>query len=211
MTRLVLVRHGETVWHGENRYAGTTDVALTDRGWDQARQLADWARTAGLAAVWASTLSRATLTASLCAEAGGTELRIDPRLRELDFGDAEGLTSAEMTQRFPEALDAFRSDPVARHLPGGEHPADAAQRFTQCLHDIAADQPDGRVLVVAHTTAIRLTLCKILGIPLREYRRLFPFVRNCSLTEIELRDGQFSVIEFNTPLDRADFRVSVTD
>ena len=61
-TRLVLVRHGETVWHQENRYAGTTDVALTDRGWEQARQLADWARTAGLAGIWASTLSRVAST-----------------------------------------------------------------------------------------------------------------------------------------------------
>lgn len=211
MTRLVLVRHGETVWHLENRYAGTTDVALTERGWGQARQLADWSRTAGLAAIWGSTLSRARLTASLCADASGIELQVDPRLRELDFGDAEGLTSAEMTEQFPEALDAFRADPVARHLPGGEHPAEAAERFIQCLHDIAEQQPDGRVLVVAHTTAIRLALCQILGTPLREYRRLFPFVRNCSLTEVELRDGQFSVMEFNTPIDRADFRVSVTD
>ena len=200
MTRLVLVRHGETVWHQENRYAGTTDVALTDRGWEQARQLADWARTAGLAGIWASTLSRARLTASLCAEASGITLQVDERLRELDFGDAEGLTSAEMTAQFPEALDAFRADPVGRHLPGGEHPADAAERFTGCLRDIAAEHPDGRVLVVAHTTAIRLALCQILGVPLSEYRRLFPFVRNCSLTELGLDDGQFSVVEFNTPL-----------
>ena len=200
MTRLVLVRHGETIWHGENRYAGTTDVALTDRGWEQARELAEWARTADLTAVWASTLSRARSTASLCAEATGLTLQVDDRLRELDFGDGEGLTRAEMTAQFPEALDAFRTDPVSRHLPGGEHPADAAERFTRCLRDIAATNPDGRVLVVAHTTAIRLALCQIMGIPLREYRRLFPFVRNCSLTELRLHEGQFSVMEFNSPL-----------
>lgn len=211
MTRLVLVRHGETEWHRENRYAGTSDVALTERGWDQAHQLAAWSRTAGLAAIWASTLSRARLTASLCAETSRVALQVDERLRELDFGDAEGLTSAEMTEQFPEALDAFREDPVGRHLPGGEHPREAAQRFTACLHDIAAGHPDGRILVVAHTTAIRLALCQILEVPLREYRRLFPFVRNCSLTEIGLSEGQFSIMEFNTPLDRADYRVADAD
>ena len=205
MTHLVLVRHGETVWHGENRYAGVSDVALTDRGWEQAGQLSDWSRTADLTAIWASTLSRAQLTASVCAKASGVPLHLDERLQELDFGDGEGLTAAEMTEQFPEALQAFRADPVGRHLPGGEDPTAAARRFTACLHDIAARHPDGRVLVVAHTTAIRLALCQFIGAPLREYRRLFPFVRNCSLTEIRLVGDQISIMEFNTPLDRAAF------
>jgi broad specificity phosphatase PhoE len=59
MTDVLLVRHGETVWHAENRYAGTTDVALTDHGREQARALGGWARDAGLSALWCSPLSRA--------------------------------------------------------------------------------------------------------------------------------------------------------
>lgn len=203
MTRLVLVRHGETVWHGENRYAGISDVELTPRGLAQGRQLAEWAATARLDGVWTSDLTRARLTATACAEAGGIPLEVDPRLRELDFGDGEGLTTDDMTRQFPEALDAFRADPVGAHLPGGEDPVDAAERFTECLATIAQRHPDGRVLVVAHTTAIRLALCRLIGIPLREYRRLFPFVRNCALTELRLQDGQVSVLEFNTPVERA--------
>ena len=74
MTYLVLVRHGETVWHAENRYAGISDIALTTRGLEQAAQLAAWARTARLSAVWASTLSRAQLTAAACAEVAGTPM-----------------------------------------------------------------------------------------------------------------------------------------
>ena len=69
MTDLVLVRHGETVWHAENRYAGVSDVALTPRGEEQAARLARWARTAGLVAVWSSPLSRARRTAQGCAGA----------------------------------------------------------------------------------------------------------------------------------------------
>ncbi|MGS2615486.1 histidine phosphatase family protein [Micromonospora sp. LZ34] len=202
MTTLVLVRHGETVWHADNRYAGVSDISLTARGHDQAAQLAAWAATAGLSAVWTSTLSRAQLTAAPCAEAAGTPLWADERLRELDFGDGEGLTRAEMREQFPEALDAFHADPVADHLPGGEDPAHAAQRFTACLCDIAAEHPDGRVLVVAHTTAIRLALCQLLRVPLREYRRLFPFVRNCALTEIRLDGDRVAVLEFNAPIAR---------
>ncbi|GAA2595742.1 histidine phosphatase family protein [Actinomadura fulvescens] len=201
MTRLVLVRHGETTWHAENRYAGVTDVPLTPRGLDQARRLADWARTAGLAAVWSSDLTRARLTAEPCAEAAGLPLCIDERLRELNFGRAEGLTRAEMRQRFPEALQAFHADPVNGHLPGGEDPAAAAGRFTACLNDIARRHPDKRILVIAHTTAIRLALCTLLGLPLPGYRRLFPSVRNCALTEIRVEDGDVALLAFNTPTE----------
>ena len=202
MTRLVLVRHGETEWHAENRYAGVSDVPLTATGVRQAARLAGWAVDADLAAVWTSTLSRAQLTARGCAESAGTKLHVDARLRELDFGHGEGLTSTEMRDRFPDALAAFHADPVADHLPGGEDPADAARRFTDCLHDIAGRHPDDRVLVVAHTTAIRLALCRLIGVPLRDYRRLFPFLRNCALTELRLgADGEVALLEFNTPIE----------
>jgi broad specificity phosphatase PhoE len=203
MTYLVVVRHGQTVWHAENRYAGSSDVALTIHGREQAAQLAGWARTARLAAVWASPLSRARATAQACADVTDLPLQIDERLRELDFGAGEGLTSAEMGARFPDALGAFRADPVAHHLPDGEDPVKAAARFTECLHDLAQQHPDGRVLVVAHTTAMRLALCRLIGVPLSEYRRLFPFVRNCGLTELRLTDGQAAVLQFNTPLPPA--------
>ena len=199
MTDLVLVRHGQTVWHAENRYAGRSDVALTARGVEQAAQLAVWAQTAGLAAVWSSTLSRARITAAACSEAAGLPLEVDARLCELDFGEGEGLTSAEMTERFPDARAAFLADPVAHHLPGGEDPVAAADRFTEALDEIAEKHPDGRVLVVAHSSAIRLALCRLIGVPLAEYRRLFPTLRNCALTELRLRDGRAALLQFNTP------------
>jgi broad specificity phosphatase PhoE len=67
-----------------------------------------------------------------------------------------------------------------------------------CLRDIAAGQ-DGRVLVVAHNTVIRLALCQLLGLPLREYRRLFPAIGNCALTEIRMTDGRSALLRFNVP------------
>ncbi|MEU8123942.1 histidine phosphatase family protein [Spirillospora sp. NPDC049024] len=202
MTRLVLVRHGETEWHAENRYAGVSDVALTALGLDQARSLAAWAATARPDAVWCSDLSRSRLTAAPSAAAIGARLHVDRRLRELDFGQGEGLTRAEMERKFPEELRAFLADPVAAHLPGGEDPAAAARRFTACLDDIARLHEGGRVLVVAHSTAIRLALCRLLGMPLKDYRRRFPSLGNCALTEIRLRDGEAALLEFNTPLER---------
>lgn len=195
MTHLVLVRHGQTVWHAENRYAGVSDIGLTDEGLRQAEHLALWAKSAGLDSVWSSTLSRARITAQASAQAAGLDLRVDARLRELDFGSGEGLTGAEMRARFPAERAAFEADPAAHPLPGGEDPAAAAERFLACLAEIEGD----RVLVVAHTTAIRLTLCRLLGVPLREYRRLLPRLDNGALTEIRLHDGRAALLRYNSP------------
>jgi broad specificity phosphatase PhoE len=202
MTRLVLVRHGETLWHRDNRYAGSSDVALSPHGRKQAHVLAEWATTAALDGVWASTLSRAEETARACAELTGTRLVTDERLRELDFGDAEGLTRQEMDLRFPGAARDFQHDPVRHHLPGGEDPVRAARRFSSCLQEIAEPRPTGRVLVVAHSTVIRLALCSMIGVEPSRYRRLFPVLGNCALTEINLDASDVALLEFNTPLDR---------
>ncbi|MFJ9848401.1 histidine phosphatase family protein [Streptomyces sp. NPDC101150] len=199
MTDFILVRHGETVWHAENRYAGRTDVPLTDRGRDQAAALATWAATASLTAVRSSPLARARLTAAPAADACGLTPRIDERLYELDFGRGEGLTRDEMRQLFPERVAAFLADPVENHLPGGEHPRHAAERAAACLADLAREQPDGRILVVAHSTLLRLLLCHLLGIPLADYRRVFPRLHNGALTEIRLAPGRTALLSLNTP------------
>ena len=204
MTRLILTRHGETTWHAENRYAGSTDLPLTPRGHEQAARLGRWARGAGLDALWASPLARARETAAPAAEATGLRLQVDPRLRELDFGRGEGLTRAEMEARFPDALRAFLEDPVAHHLPGGEDPRAAVARARTCLEDISAALPGGHVLVVMHSTLLRALLCDLLGVALGEYRRIFPAVHNCSLTAVRLRGTYAELLEFNTPLPSGD-------
>jgi len=201
MTRLVLVRHGETVWHAENRYAGRSDIALTDKGRAQAQRLAEWARTANLSAIWASTLSRARLTAEPAAEATGLPLQTDARLVELDFGQGEGMTDAEMHATFPEERAAFLRDPAAHPLPGGEDPATAAERCVTALHSIADANKDGRVLVVAHNTLLRLVLCRLLGIPVGHYRTVFPYLANGTITEIGITGESVSLLSFNAPLN----------
>lgn len=201
MTDLVLVRHGETVWAEENRYAGVSDIELTPHGRAQADLLAAWAADAGLRAVWASPLQRALSTAAISAAAVGVEVQVDARLRELDFGQGEGMTRREMAEHFPDALDAFHDDPVRHHLPSGESPEAAADRFVAALRDMSAAEPDGRVLVVAHTTAIRLSLCRLLGIELKEYRRVLPHLHNCALTEIRLGADHVSLLQLNARVE----------
>ncbi|MEO6804278.1 MAG: histidine phosphatase family protein, partial [Granulicella sp.] len=150
MKKILLVRHGETIWHAENRYAGRTDIALTPLGEAQAQHLALWAASAKLNAVWSSPLARAKQTATAAAIAAHLPLQIDPRLVELDFGQGEGLTSTEMKTQFPRERAAFEQDPATNFLPGGEDPKLATDRGMSALASIADGLPEnGRALVVA--------------------------------------------------------------
>jgi broad specificity phosphatase PhoE len=189
MTIIHLVRHGETVWHEGNRYTGKSDVALTPRGYAQAQELATWAAKTPLSAVASSDLVRAVGTATPAADATGLTLLIDPRLREVDFGDGEGLTAAEMHAAFPAELSNFRARPATSPLPHGEPGTQACARSLQALAELVAEFPDGEVLVVSHSTIIRIMLMRLFGLPIDEYRRLLPRIDNIALNTIRIPAG----------------------
>ncbi|MEO3755571.1 histidine phosphatase family protein [Streptomyces sp. B6B3] len=196
-TLLYLVRHGQTVWHRENRYAGVSDVALTEVGRAQAERLAAWVADTRIDAVWVSPLRRARETAAPAAAVLRLPLRVADDLAEVDFGEAEGRTLAEL----PEAqAAAFRADPVGGAFPGAENPAAAAARGAAAVRRIARRHDAGQALVVAHNTLLRLTLCELLGIPLSRYRTVFPQLANGAVTELRLTDEQASLIRYNVPL-----------
>lgn len=184
MTRLLLARHGETVWHAENRYTGSrSEPDLTERGLAQAEQLAKTAVALGVTVLVSSPQRRAVITATPAAEALGVPLHIKPNLREVDFGDLEGRLLNEMD---PVAVQRFRDDPEANAFPNAEPLAAAGARGVAALRALDEEHGDGTVLVVAHSTLFRLTLCVLLGLPVKHYRRVFPALDNVALTEIRL-------------------------
>ncbi|MFF4268869.1 histidine phosphatase family protein [Streptomyces sp. NPDC001536] len=201
-TTLLLARHGQTVWHAENRYAGVSDVALTDVGRAQAAALGRWVAAHPVDAIWTSPLSRAVRTARPACDALGLTPYREPDLCECDFGVVEGRTLAEFAAEDPMAAEAFRADPVAHPFPGAEDPVAAAARGAAALRRIATAHPGGRVLVVAHNTLFRLVLCELLHIPLRDYRRVFPQLRNAAVTELRVTsDDSIALVSLNVPCE----------
>ncbi|MFF4903647.1 histidine phosphatase family protein [Streptomyces sp. NPDC001260] len=198
---LLLARHGQTVWHAENRYAGISDVPLTETGHAQAEALGRWAAAHPVDAVWTSPLSRAVVTAEPACRALGLTPSREPDLRECDFGVVEGRTLAQFAEEDPDAAAAFRADPVAHPFPGAEDPVAAAGRGAAALRRIAAAHDGERVLVVAHNTLLRLVLCRLLSIPLGEYRRVFPQLRNAAVTELRMDPDRVGLISLNLPCD----------
>lgn len=95
---------------------------------------------------------------------------------------------------------AFKSDPVKHHFPGGENPVLAADRVAAALDDATAADPLGHILIIiTHSTAIRLALCRLLKIPLKNYRRSFPSLGNCTLTTIRIKNGRTGLLRYNAP------------
>ncbi len=206
-TTLVLSRHGQTVWHHENRYAGHSDVDLTPDGYNQAKLLADWAARVRPSVVACSPVRRAAETAAPTAHALGLEPLVVPDLREVSFGIAEGRTLAELEADDPAMVRRFRADPVLHHFPGAEAPAAAAERAATALVDLAASHSGTTVLVVAHNTLMRLALCRLLGIEIERYRHVFPRLDNGALTTVSIATpteaGQPSItslLSLNVPL-----------
>lgn len=201
-TTLLLARHGQTVWHAENRYAGISDVPLTDTGRAQAEALGRWAAAHPVDAIWTSPLSRAVATADPACRALGITPHREPGLRECDFGVLEGRTLAQFAAEDPQAAEAFRTDPVAHPFPDAENPVAAAERGAAALRRIAAAHSGERVLVVAHNTLFRLVLCTLLSIPAGEYRRVFPRLRNVAISELHMKtDGSAALLSLNVPCE----------
>lgn len=186
-TRLVLARHGETVWHAENRYAGgSSDIDLTERGVAQARAMAHWAGARSFDALVVSPVRRAIETATPVGTALALEPEILEDLREIDFGIAEGRTMEEMLALDADMVYGFRRDPVAHPFPESESAEQAALRAAGCLREVARRHQGGRVFVVAHNTLLRLALCHLLDIPVARYRHVFPRLETGALTEVAL-------------------------
>lgn len=202
-------RHGETIWHAENRYAGHRDIPLTELGRQQAVTLADWALTSDVKRVLSSDLSRASDTAQPAADAVGVTLEIDPRLREVQFGAAEGLTQAETKNQMPEARTAYEQSPATSPFPAAERGTDAAARALEAVWEMTQDASAGPVLVVAHSALGRLLFTSLLGIPLNDYRRVFPWLASTAITTLWLPltlptpaelIGRAQLLEFNRPV-----------
>jgi broad specificity phosphatase PhoE len=209
MLTLHYARHGETTWHVGNRYAGRADIPLTERGREQAAELAAWSAAVRPDRVLASDLSRAVETARPSAEALHLEVEQDHRFREIAYGQAEGLTQEETAERFPEARAAYDRAPATSPLPGAELGTAAAARATEAVWDLTRSSPDGRVLVVAHSGVGRLMISALLGIPLNDYRRVFPWLENSAITTLRVPTpaaapqdlvGTAQLLEFNRPV-----------
>lgn len=150
MTRLILVRHGETVWNRERRMQGHRDSPLSAQGVWQAGQLAHRLAREPFAALYSSDLGRAYRTAQSVSLASGHGIVADAALRERHFGVFEGLTAQEIEGSYPQEYQRFRSRDPEYAVPGGESARAFRDRCVACLEQIAERHAGASVVVVTH-------------------------------------------------------------
>lgn len=149
-TTLIVIRHGETTWNRERRMQGTTDTPLSDVGRAQAQALGRRLAGHGFTALYTSDLSRARDTALAIAEHTRRSVVADARLRERRFGIFEGLTAAEIQERFPEEHARFIGRDPDYEVPGGESAREFTDRCLGGLSEIAGRHRGEDVVVVTH-------------------------------------------------------------
>ncbi|MFF1811898.1 bifunctional RNase H/acid phosphatase [Streptomyces sp. NPDC058251] len=195
----VLLRHGETLLTPQKRFSGSggSDPALSDVGREQAERVAAALAARGtIQAIVASPLTRTRETAGAVAARLGLDVLIEDGLRETDFGAWEGLTFAEVRERYPDDLNAWLASPKAEPTGGGESFAATARRIAATRDKLVAAYAGRTVLLVSHVTPIKTFVRLALGAPPESLFRME--LSAASLSAVAYyADGNASVRLFN--------------
>ncbi len=187
-TRVFLVRHGATVLSAEDRFAGATNVELSEGGRAQARALAQRLAGQPIAAFFASPLDRTTETARILARPHDLAVQAEAGFLEINHGVWEGLTRQEAETKFRHPYLKWESDPYNFAPEGGETGLAVAARAMPALLRAVGAHPGEMICVVSHKATIRLLLGAILGFDPRRYRDHLD-LNPASLTILDFRDA----------------------
>jgi len=184
-----IIRHGETVFNVEDRFCGSSDPQLTENGLRQAEDVADYLlrQHERVGRVYTSHLHRALAFARVISSKLEAPLVIDDRLRELDYGEWEGLTRAEVEKKWSKLYALYLKNPE-RHRPDTsetiEHANARIKEFWSDLTHALFEEELDAVAIITHKDVGRLLLCNIKGIPLSQYRSLT--MDNGSIAKVEI-------------------------
>jgi broad specificity phosphatase PhoE len=184
-----MVRHGATVASAEDRFAGVTDVDLSDEGREQTRRLSERLSDEEIAAVYASPLGRTMETARILA--GPHQLEVQPRdgLREINHGRWEQMTRREVEEKFPDEAAEWERDPYTFAPVGGESGLQVTARALPVLLELVREHPGQHILIVSHKATIRLLLSSLLGFDPRRYR-----------DNLDQKPAALNIVDFKDPV-----------
>jgi len=198
LTKIFLIRHGETEWNAVGKLQGSSDIKLLPEGIEQAHLLAEHAPFSMVDAIYSSDLSRAMMTAEILAEKFGLPVIKERGLRETSFGDWEGRFLSDLAKENPNGFEKFFTKPDKVQLPNGETFLQSQARIMNAFDEIIADNEDKNIIVVSHGAAIRLILCAALYIPIRKMWSIGQY--NMALNILVFEEGNFSIELLNSTL-----------
>jgi broad specificity phosphatase PhoE len=192
--RIILVRHGETDWNLERRIqGGSSDPPLNARGREQAESMALKLEKEDIQAIYSSPLQRGLNTAKIIARCHKIEVVVEPSLKEIEAGELEGVTLAELGRRFSELLIKNSSDEMFPKVPGGESLPEVQRRSWDVVRRLTAKHPDGALVLVSHYFVILSIICSVLEIPLSQISRLRLSTGSISIFNLDSHEARLEL------------------
>ena len=194
MSRLLLVRHGDTALNSAERYWGCTDVELSAAGIGQAERLRDRLAGEKIDAAYTSNLKRALVTADIILSGRCLHVMACEELREVNFGELEGLNFTDISRLYPEVTEAWSRWSLDFRFPGGEsfkHLDERVRKFMVSLQEHASEET---ILIVAHSATLRLLICRLLGVGLKHWRQIRLDLASLSILETYSEGGIINLL-----------------
>lgn len=195
-TTLIFVRHGQTEWNRIERFRGRYDVPLNSTGLEQARKAAQrLAKRWNPVAIYSSPLSRAAQTAEVIARAYDQEAIPDGGLVDIDYGAWQGMSPAEVREKWPEQITAWYERPELAEIPGGETLQQVRERAMAAVFQAVEQHTGQTIVMVSHTVVNRLITLGALGLSNERFWRLRQ--EPCAINVLEIEGQDFTLQLFN--------------
>ncbi|WP_432664861.1 histidine phosphatase family protein [Wukongibacter baidiensis] len=188
MLKLYLIRHGETIWNKECKTQGCRNIQLSKMGVLQGKQIAEKLkrRNDSFKRIFTSDLDRCYLTASFIAQELNIDIEVNSNLREMSFGEWEGLTIEEIKELYNEEYRSWRSQPYKSSIPNGEDLRGVQKRCLEAVDKIMERYDNCSIVIVSHSVAIKTMILGLLGIDLKHFYSIT--LKNASMNIFEFRD-----------------------
>jgi broad specificity phosphatase PhoE len=200
MTRIILARHGQTIWNvgaspeGE-RFRGRIDLPLNELGSAQAVALSERLAREPIAAIYASPLKRAIATAEPTAERLGLTVQTLEGIIDINYGEWQEHLHAEVAERYPDLYRQWIDEPHLARIPGGESLDEVRDRTMAALHAVMAEHDRETILLVAHQVINKVLVCAILGLDNSHFWRIRQ--DNGCFNIFEYGNGAFTAVLIN--------------
>lgn len=196
MTRIILIRHGETTWNIAGRYQGQEDTPLSDNGLRQGHLLAEALKNVPLDLAISSPLQRSLQTCSFCAELHSIPVLTDARLLEINNGLWEGVLAPEIQKQYPVEFATWHTHPEQVQMPQGENLEAVRRRVRQAFDEYVIKYPDKTLLVAAHDAVNKAIICDVLGLGMEHFWQIKQ--DNTCINVLEHQDGNWRLVLLNS-------------
>ncbi|MFC2041270.1 histidine phosphatase family protein [Chloroflexota bacterium] len=204
MSRLLLVRHGITEFNNTRRFAGYSDIDMNDEGYRQVERLGVRLVGEKIDAVYSSDLKRALATAEIITSRRKIDIVTCPELREANYGDAEGLTFAEIKHLYPDVAELVTNFSLELKFPNGEGFKEFIERASEFLDRLRKHTADETVLIVSHSGPLKVLVCRLLDIDMEHWRQIRIDNASLSIVETYSRGTIISLLNETSHLREAD-------